>query len=102
MQHATKRANILYQKINYSKDDEFYFIPLKIRDFSITFTHYINKSTLISQRRFLYNMHNNLFQNIYSYILGFLDSDNYNSAEIEPVIDMFCSYLEEDYINSKK
>ena len=47
-------------------------------------------------------MHNNLFQNIYSYILGFLDSDNYNSAEIEPVIDMFCSYLEEDYINSKK
>ena len=47
-------------------------------------------------------MHSNLFQNIYNYILGFLDSDNYNSAEIEPVIDMFCSYLKEDYINSKK
>lgn len=47
-------------------------------------------------------MDNNLFQKIYSYLFGFLSSDNYNSAEIEPIIDMFSYCLEKDYLNSRK
>lgn len=47
-------------------------------------------------------MDNDLFQKIYSYLFGFLSSNNYNSAEIEPIIDMFSYCLEKDYLNSKK